>query len=73
MQYKKADAMTLRSDETIWWNTHKDSLILFVASAIAFSSTITTIVVNRQKNVYNIPIGAKYFHSKMIMHAYSLL
>ena len=47
MQYKKADAMTLRSDEIRWWNTHKTSLMLLIASAIAFSSTITDIAVNQ--------------------------
>ena len=44
--------MTLRSDEIIWWNTHKDSLISIIASAIAFSSAITTISVNHQRMLY---------------------
>ena len=39
---------------------------------MAFTSATTDIVVNWKKILYNIPIGAKYFHSKMIMHAYSL-
>ena len=39
------------NDLKIWWNTHKDSLILLIASTIAFSSAITDIAVNWQKNV----------------------
>ena len=38
--------MALRSDEIIWWNTHKYSLILLIASAIVFCSANTAISVN---------------------------
>ena len=51
MQYKRVDAMTLRSDEIIWWNTLEGSLLSLIATAIAFSSAITDIAVNPQKNV----------------------
>ena len=44
---RRSDAMTLRSDEIIWWNTHENSLLLLIASAIAFSSTITAILANQ--------------------------
>ena len=72
MQYKRANAMTLRSDEIIWGNTHKDSLILLIASTIAFSSTILLYWLISKRMLHNIPTGAKYFYSEMIMHAYSL-
>ena len=61
MQYNRADAMTLRSDEKGLRNTHKDSLISLIVSAIAFSSVITDIVVNWQKNVIQHPYWGKIF------------
>ena len=48
---QEADAMTLRSNEIRWWNTLERSLLLLIASAMAFSSAITDIAFNWQKNV----------------------
>ena len=42
--------------------------IITHTSAVAFSSDVTSIVQLIGKRIlYNIPIGAKYFHSDMIM------
>ena len=41
--------------------------IITHASTIAFSSVITYVAVIGKRILYNIPIGAKYFHSNMIM------
>ena len=43
--------MTLKSDELVWLNTLESSLLSLTASAMAFSSAITNIAVNRQKNI----------------------
>ena len=67
MQYKMADAMTLRYDTIVWWNTLESSLLLLIASTIAFSSVITTISVNQQKNIIQQKLKIwfqKYSHTK---------
>ena len=51
MQCKRADAMTLKSDEIRWWNILESSVLSLIASAMAFSSAITDVAVNWQKNV----------------------
>ena len=63
MQYLRADAMTQRSDEITMENPN----IVHGFSHSAYINA-TTILVNQQKILYNIPFGAKYFYSKMIMH-----
>ena len=61
MQYQRADTMTLRSDEIIWWNTHESSLLSLIASATASSSAITAIPVNQQRDILQHPYWGKLF------------
>ena len=42
----KGDAMTLTSDEIIWWNTLVSSLLSLTASTMAFNSAITDTAVS---------------------------
>ena len=53
--------MTLKSDEIEWWTTLEISLLSLLASAIAFSSAITDIAVNWQKNITQHPYWGKIF------------
>ena len=59
--YGRSDAMTLRSDEIRWWNTHKDSSILLITSAITFTSSSTNVAINWQKNIIQHPYWGKTF------------
>ena len=53
--------MTLNSEETIWWNTQVSSLLSLTAPAVVFSSAVTDIVVNQQKNIIQYPYWGKIF------------
>ena len=58
--------MTLNSEEIIWWNTIVTSLLLLAASAVAFSSAVTNIAVNQQKNII------QQWLEEAIKHTYDL-
>ena len=53
--------MTLNYGEIVWWNTLVNSLLSLAASAVAFSSAVTNIVVNWQKNIIQHPYWGKIF------------
>ena len=65
------------NDLKIWWNNLMKQPLGFSNITHSFFcsvySVITTISVNGligKRILYNIPIGVKYFYSKMTMHTY---